>query len=114
MPPGLCPRRQGFSGPGELKFDSENPTAPPLPNASPTKMLTYALGRGLEPYDRPAVRQDLASARGGRTTASRASSWASSRARRFKWAGVTEERRNDHHAQARFTPLRFCGVWALR
>ena len=48
------------------------------------KLLTYALGRGLEYYDAPAVRAIVARRRAETTIAFRPSSSASSTARRFR------------------------------
>jgi hypothetical protein len=53
-PSGELPDGSKFSGPAELKqiFRAK---APEFRRALAAKMLTYALGRGLEPYDRPAL-----------------------------------------------------------
>jgi hypothetical protein len=53
---GTLPNGKAFSGPGELKSILKSDRAT-FAECLTDKMLTYALGRGLEPYDRPAVRQ---------------------------------------------------------
>jgi hypothetical protein len=51
---GTLPGGTSFNGPGELKRVLRNQSGLFARNLT-EKMLTYALGRGLEPYDRPAV-----------------------------------------------------------
>ena len=48
------------------------------------KLLTYALGRGVEYYDMPAIRKIMREAAPGDYRWSSHHSWASSRARRFR------------------------------
>jgi hypothetical protein len=52
---GTLPDGRSFDGPGELRaiLSSERDA---FAKALTAKMLTYALGRGLEPYDRRTVR----------------------------------------------------------
>ena len=49
------PGGRQFSGPAELKDILRADAG--VPRCFAEKLLTYALGRGLEPYDRPAVQQ---------------------------------------------------------
>jgi mono/diheme cytochrome c family protein len=51
---GVLPNGQRFAGPAELKAVLLT-KEPQFRKALATKLLTYALGRGAEPYDRPAV-----------------------------------------------------------
>ncbi len=53
---GTLPGGASFNGPGELKQALKNQSGLFTRNLT-EKMLTYALGRGIEPYDRPAVDQ---------------------------------------------------------
>lgn len=55
-PAGELPDGSKFSGPAELKqvFRAKGPE---FRRALSAKMLTYALGRGTEPFDRPAIEQ---------------------------------------------------------
>ncbi|MBV9612174.1 MAG: DUF1592 domain-containing protein, partial [Acidobacteriaceae bacterium] len=59
---GALPNGRSFSGPAELKqilaSDSDK-----FAECLTEKLLTYALGRGLEPYDKPATRQIVAAVR---------------------------------------------------
>ncbi len=52
---GVLPGGRSFSGVGELRHILRGD--PGYPRCFAEKLLTYALGRGLEPYDRPAVLQ---------------------------------------------------------
>jgi hypothetical protein len=52
---GTMPGGQTFSGPAEMK-SVLLARLPEFVNCLTEKMLTYALGRGLKPYDRPATR----------------------------------------------------------
>ena len=52
---GLLPDGRAFAGPAQLKRILRND--PGFPRCFAEKLLTYALGRGLEPYDRRAVLQ---------------------------------------------------------
>ena len=52
---GVLPGGRQFSGPAELKDILRADAG--VPRCFAEKLLTYALGRGLEPYDRPAVQQ---------------------------------------------------------
>jgi hypothetical protein len=53
---GTLPDGRTFNGPGELRsLLSQNKNA--FTECLTEKLLTYALGRGLEPYDRPIVKQ---------------------------------------------------------
>lgn len=52
---GVLPGGRSFRGPAELKQILR--ADPGVPRCFAEKLLTYALGRGLEPYDRPAVLQ---------------------------------------------------------
>jgi len=55
-PSGALPDGRAFQGPGELKaLLHNNPQA--FTECIAEKLLTYALGRGLEGYDRPVVKQ---------------------------------------------------------
>ena len=58
---GVLPDGRSFSGPQELKQLLR--ADPNVPRCFAEKLLTYALGRGLEPYDGPAVRQIVEEAR---------------------------------------------------
>jgi hypothetical protein len=53
---GTMPGGQTFSGPAEMK-SVLLARLPEFVNCLTEKMLTYALGRGLKPYDKPAVRE---------------------------------------------------------
>jgi hypothetical protein len=53
-PSGVLPDGQSFKGPAELKTILKN-KKDLFSRCLSEKMLTYALGRGLEYYDRPAV-----------------------------------------------------------
>jgi hypothetical protein len=53
---GTMPGGQTFSGPAEMK-SVLLARLPEFVNCLTEKMMTYALGRGLKPYDRPAVRE---------------------------------------------------------
>ncbi|HTV20001.1 MAG TPA: DUF1592 domain-containing protein [Polyangiaceae bacterium] len=64
---GTLPSGQTFSSPAELRRVLKD-MLPDFSRCLTEKMLTYALGRGLEPYDKPVVRgitQKLAASRGG-------------------------------------------------
>ncbi|MDJ0521579.1 MAG: DUF1592 domain-containing protein [Planctomycetota bacterium] len=50
---GVLPDGRAFDGPAELRAILRDD--PGFPRCFAEKLLTYALGRGLEPYDRPAV-----------------------------------------------------------
>ncbi|MCC7010144.1 MAG: DUF1592 domain-containing protein [Acidobacteria bacterium] len=52
---GAFPNGRTFSGPAELKALLLE-SAPDFTKGLAEKMLTYALGRGVEPFDRPAIR----------------------------------------------------------
>ena len=53
---GKLPDGTAFNGPGELKEDLKA-NSPAFVEGLAEKMLTYALGRGLERFDRPAVKR---------------------------------------------------------
>jgi hypothetical protein len=53
-PSGVLPNGQTFSGPSELKAVLKAKQSQ-FRRSLVSKMLTYALGRGAEPYDRPAI-----------------------------------------------------------
>lgn len=53
---GVLPDGRKFNGPAELK-EILKTKAPQVRKALTEKLLTYATGRGLEYYDKPAVRQ---------------------------------------------------------
>ena len=61
---GVLPDGTTFEGPAELKAVLKS-RAPAFRRALAEKLLTYALGRGLEPYDRNAVAGVVESARRG-------------------------------------------------
>ena len=54
-PSGSMPNGKPFSGPAEMKALLRD-NMPEFTRALATKLLTYALGRGVEPYDRVTVR----------------------------------------------------------
>lgn len=58
---GVLPGEQAFDGPAELKQILR--AHPGVPRGFAEQLLTYALGRGLEPYDRPAVMKIVQEAR---------------------------------------------------
>ena len=58
---GVLPGGRSFRGPAELKQIIR--ADPGVPRCFAEKLLTYALGRGLEPYDRPAVLEIVKQAR---------------------------------------------------
>ena len=60
-PSGVLPGERAFAGPAELKRILRED--PGVPRCFAEKLLTYALGRGLEPYDRPAILQIVREAR---------------------------------------------------
>ena len=62
---GTLPSGESFQSPAELRRVLSG-MLPDVARCLTEKMLTYALGRGLEPYDKPTVR-----AIAGRLTASR-------------------------------------------
>jgi len=64
---GVLPSGQTFTNPAELRRVLKG-MQPDFTRCLTEKMLTYALGRGLEPYDKPTVRaitQKVAGSRGG-------------------------------------------------
>jgi hypothetical protein len=64
---GVLPGGQSFDHPAELRRVLQG-MLPDFSRCLTEKMLTYALGRGLEPYDKPTVRaitQKLATSKGG-------------------------------------------------
>jgi mono/diheme cytochrome c family protein len=64
---GVLPSGQSFDSPAELRRVLSG-MLPDFSRCLTEKMLTYALGRGLEPYDKPTVRaitQKLAASKGG-------------------------------------------------
>ena len=52
---GTLPNGKSFSTPAEMRDAAHQPACPSFRAASPQKMLTYALERGLQPYDRRTV-----------------------------------------------------------
>lgn len=54
-PAGKLPDGRSFNGPGELKQLLKKTSADEFARCMAEKMLTYATGRGVEPFDRPAV-----------------------------------------------------------
>ena len=52
---GTLPSGESFNGPGELRAMLKNERRQEFTRALSHKMLTYAIGRGLEPYDKMAV-----------------------------------------------------------
>ena len=52
---GELPDGRSFNGPGELKRLLKDTSADEFARCMAEKMLTYATGRGVEPFDRPAV-----------------------------------------------------------
>lgn len=58
---GTLPDGRSFEGPAELREILK--TDPGFPRCFAEKLLTYALGRGLEPYDRPTVLRIVEEAR---------------------------------------------------
>lgn len=58
---GVLPGGRRFAGPAELKAILRGDEG--VPRCFAEKLLTYALGRGLEPYDRTAVQQIVTEAR---------------------------------------------------
>ena len=66
MRPGKLPDGTLFDGPAGLKQAAADQLPRRVSSAPFTeKLLTYALGRGLEYYDQPAVRADRARGRSG-------------------------------------------------
>ena len=68
--PPRCPTARSFEGPAGLRNDAARPVRPVRRRRSTEKLLTYALGRGLEHYDAPAVRKIVQSTAAATTTAS--------------------------------------------
>lgn len=54
-PSGKLPDGRAFKGPAELKQLLKKTSADEFARCMAEKMLTYAMGRGVEPFDRPAV-----------------------------------------------------------
>ncbi|MHB8900861.1 MAG: DUF1592 domain-containing protein [Thermoguttaceae bacterium] len=54
-PAGVLPDGRSFSGPSELKQVLKATSPDQFARCMTEKMLTYAVGRGIEPFDRPAV-----------------------------------------------------------
>ena len=71
-----CPTAAKFNGPDELRaiLSSDREA---FARALTSKLLTYALGRGLERYDTKTVKAIAAAAAGAATTGSRRWCWRS-------------------------------------
>ena len=52
---GVLPSGKSFSSPAEMRAGAQPSMLPDFSRCLTEKMLTYALGRGLERYDRPTV-----------------------------------------------------------
>ena len=73
---GFCPDGDDFNGPEELRTILER-QPDVFARCLTSKLLTYALGRGLERYDSRTVQADRGATPGAETTGSRRSSWTS-------------------------------------
>ena len=88
--PGTLPDGREFNGPEELRDDPARPTARPSRGALTAKLLTYALGRGLERYD-------TTDGQGDRRAGCRRSDYGS---RRWSWRSSTACRSSRGGAQS--------------
>jgi hypothetical protein len=61
---GMLPDGSTFNGPAEFRKVLLSSQREPFMTTLTQKMLTYALGRGVEPFDMPAVRQIVRDAGG--------------------------------------------------
>ena len=109
------PDGRSFNGPRELKAILRG-SKELFARCLAEKLLTYAIGRGIESYDRPAIDEIVDMLRRPAITSSRRLSWVSSTATRFKNARQTRKRRmRSYGARAgRFLGGLFCGASARR